>query len=501
MLRADYSISCYDRRHMYYQIYAGAMILVYPVGIPATFVHLLFKHREKINPPAATEARSTPPTVRMAAFPKRRACITPNELFLTDIPASDAPVTIPSLSRDQNMGVRAGEEMKESREVGGGNGGDDRAGQRNGVTGEVYIFGQLSSRPTNTNREEVLRKRARDLDLQPTKFLWEPYEPQNFYYEAVECGRRCLMTGALVFVLPNTAGQVAGACIFAFVTLLVFELIRPHLSQIDGWMYRTGCIVIFFSNFLGLMAKADVSGEQAMSQELFGGLLICVHVIMIMAVFLEAVLAIKIQLQESPSNDYDDNLGPGMVVNTKPKEIGIRSETLDSSSGINHLSPMAPPGPARQRASRDVVFRTEDRTRFSASVDDGHPSSGWRNKKNDSEAVRQFNHEEPGEVAFISPVQRTRPVIGSLSTRKAMEVRRPQDGLKAQLTSGPGSLPLVDQGLDTLDVPERNIISNASAKYLSQSQHFVRGPDPRGTLFSIDDITRSDGNEVDGSVL
>ena len=82
-----------------------------------------------------------------------------------------------------------------------------------------------------------------------------------------------------------------------------------------------------------------------------------------------------------------------------------------------------------------------------------------------------------------------------------MEVRRPQDGLKAQLTSGPGSLPLVDQGLDTLDVPERNIISNASAKYLSQSQHFVRGPDPRGTLFSIDDITRSDGNEVDGSVL
>ena len=131
------------------------MILVYPVGIPATFVHLLFKHREKINPPAATEARSTPPTVRMAAFPKRRACITPNELFLTDIPASDAPVTIPSLSRDQNMGVRAGEEMKESREVGGGNGGDDRAGQRNGVTGEVYIFGQLSSRPTNTNREEV----------------------------------------------------------------------------------------------------------------------------------------------------------------------------------------------------------------------------------------------------------------------------------------------------------------------------------------------------------
>lgn len=41
-----------------------------------------------------------------------------------------------------------------------------------------------------------------------------------------------------VFVMPNTAGQVAGACMFAFLSLLVFELLRPHLSQTDAWLYR-----------------------------------------------------------------------------------------------------------------------------------------------------------------------------------------------------------------------------------------------------------------------
>ena len=59
-----------------------------------------------------------------------------------------------------------------------------------------------------------------------------------YYYEVIECGRRILLTGVLIFFAAGTAAQAAMACIFAFVSLLGFELLRPHLDPADAWLYR-----------------------------------------------------------------------------------------------------------------------------------------------------------------------------------------------------------------------------------------------------------------------
>lgn len=59
-----------------------------------------------------------------------------------------------------------------------------------------------------------------------------------YYYEVVECGRRILLTGVLIFISPNTSAQAAAACMFAFLSLLGFELLRPHLDPADSWLYR-----------------------------------------------------------------------------------------------------------------------------------------------------------------------------------------------------------------------------------------------------------------------
>ncbi|CAN0594942.1 unnamed protein product, partial [Laminaria digitata] len=53
--------------------------------------------------------------------------------------------------------------------------------------------------------------------------------PDLFYYEVVECRRRMLLTGVLIFIAPHTATQVAMACIFAFASILGFELMGPHM--------------------------------------------------------------------------------------------------------------------------------------------------------------------------------------------------------------------------------------------------------------------------------
>ena len=62
--------------------------------------------------------------------------------------------------------------------------------------------------------------------------------PDLYYYEVIECGRRILLTGVLIFIAPQSATQPAMACIFAFASLLGFELMRPHMDPADSWLYR-----------------------------------------------------------------------------------------------------------------------------------------------------------------------------------------------------------------------------------------------------------------------
>lgn len=48
-LRSDYNIECDSRQHRALQVYAGIMIFVYPVGIPALYAFLLFANRGAIK--------------------------------------------------------------------------------------------------------------------------------------------------------------------------------------------------------------------------------------------------------------------------------------------------------------------------------------------------------------------------------------------------------------------------------------------------------------------
>ena len=48
-LRADYDLVCWTRIHDRYMTYAGVMVLVYPVGIPAVFAWVLFINRDGIK--------------------------------------------------------------------------------------------------------------------------------------------------------------------------------------------------------------------------------------------------------------------------------------------------------------------------------------------------------------------------------------------------------------------------------------------------------------------
>ena len=184
-LRADYRLECDSPKHRALQVYAGLMILLYPVGIPGLYAFLLFSNRH----------------------------------ILRD-----------TQSRTESSVVRS-------------------------ISG-----------------------------------LWKPYKAQRFYYEVIECGRRIMLTGVIVFIYPNTAAQIAVSLAISVVFMIISEVLAPHESHWDTWISRTGHIVVFASMYVALLLKVDVSGENTTSQKTFEVILIVAHGCMILVVLVEAVL-------------------------------------------------------------------------------------------------------------------------------------------------------------------------------------------------------------------
>ncbi|CAN0242647.1 unnamed protein product, partial [Scytosiphon promiscuus] len=147
-LRADYSIHCTDAKHVAFEVYAGIMILVYPVGIPLLYAILLYQRRDVLSDAGAdkTEAQS------------------------------------------------------------------------------------ISS-------------------------LWEPYRRERYYYEVVECGRRIMLTGVVVFIFPNDATQIAITIPIALFFSAVFDVLSPYKSESDMWLSRGGHVIVFLSMFDMLLLK------------------------------------------------------------------------------------------------------------------------------------------------------------------------------------------------------------------------------------------------------
>ncbi|CAN0412863.1 unnamed protein product, partial [Hapterophycus canaliculatus] len=179
-LRADYRIHCSDAKHEAIEIYAGIMVLVYPLGIPLLYAVMLYQRRDVL---------------------------------------SDA-------------------------------GGDQTTAQ-------------------------------------PISSLWEPYRPERFYYELVECARRIMLTGVVVFIFPNDAAQVAITMLIAFFFFAVFEVLPPYESESDVWLSRGGHIMVFLSMFDMLLLKVDVSHESDRSQAIFAGVLVAGHMLIVLAIVVE----------------------------------------------------------------------------------------------------------------------------------------------------------------------------------------------------------------------
>ncbi|CAN0490332.1 unnamed protein product [Ectocarpus sp. 12 AP-2014] len=139
-------------------------------------------------------------------------------------------------------------------------------------------------------RRHVLADAGADKTVaQSISSLWGPHRPQRFYYEVIECGRRVMLTGVVVFIFPNDAAQIAITKLIAFSFLVIFETLSPYTSEPDKWLSRGCHVIVFLSMFDLLLLKVDVSGEREQSQAAFAAVLVAGHILMILAIVVEVV--------------------------------------------------------------------------------------------------------------------------------------------------------------------------------------------------------------------
>ena len=144
------------------------------------------------------------------------------------------------------------------------------------------------------NRRE-LQKPGRETmsQLQSYRCLWAAYNPSSYYYEVVELGRRIVLTGVAVFVLPDSAEQVAIVLFFAVVFMFVSESISPFESKSDMWLYRWGNGIILSSMYVALLLKVDIAGEESRSTSAVAALLIAANLFMVFTVVVQTILLMK----------------------------------------------------------------------------------------------------------------------------------------------------------------------------------------------------------------
>lgn len=128
--------------------------------------------------------------------------------------------------------------------------------------------------------------------------LWEPYRSQVYFYEVVECLRRVLLSGVVVFIFPNTAGQVATSLLLAIFTAAVFMALDPYVSRWHTWLARISHAVVILSLYVALLQKVDDVNDDMSSQHVFACVLVATNCGLIVAVGVEAYGMFSVAISE-----------------------------------------------------------------------------------------------------------------------------------------------------------------------------------------------------------
>jgi hypothetical protein len=113
------------------------------------------------------------------------------------------------------------------------------------------------------------------------------------YWEVIECARRLLLTGALVFILPGEAGQSTVACVVAVLSMVLFIRVQPFTDNTDTYSYTLGCIVLFMSMLVALLVQGQKADAGTDNERALGVILMCLNVMLVVLVAVQMSMSVR----------------------------------------------------------------------------------------------------------------------------------------------------------------------------------------------------------------
>lgn len=119
--------------------------------------------------------------------------------------------------------------------------------------------------------------------------LWKPYRQDRLFYEVVECTRRVMLTGVVVYIYPDSAAQISTTLLLALVFFALSEALDPYKDLQDCWVSRFGHLIVLLSMFVALMLKLDLSEDSEIEKQVYDAVLIVATALMMVATVSESV--------------------------------------------------------------------------------------------------------------------------------------------------------------------------------------------------------------------
>jgi hypothetical protein len=98
--------------------------------------------------------------------------------------------------------------------------------------------------------------------------LYLNYEPQFFWWEALELIRKLILTGAIIFIMPETPTQLAVGCLITLAFMVLYSYAQPYEDIVDDVLQLLCQVAIFTNYFSGLllMVKSEGATEAGFTQ-------------------------------------------------------------------------------------------------------------------------------------------------------------------------------------------------------------------------------------------
>ena len=225
-LTADMSISCTSDYYYGGRAYAVLMIFVYPVGIPAMYMYLLYKHHTEIKDRATAEQEQ-----EMALLHNTTSVQGVDEGSATVYRSSE------TVSNTANPMLTP-------------------PGTNVAVDNTTSDVMGTDTEPTGDGGGNKNTLRSMSAPAARLSFLWAAFKPQYWYWEVVETSRRLMLTAILSVTGAGSSQQAVLALLLAIFYIKLYNYYSPYEERQSDITAEIGQYQILFT-FLGALITMD----------------------------------------------------------------------------------------------------------------------------------------------------------------------------------------------------------------------------------------------------